>query len=200
MTGIRDPIRAPLLGNSSRQLPFASFSTGDLGMRLIPIVILALSVAGCSQPAAPPATTNQEVGHDHSHKDDHQDGHEHSHDAPLTKADAKLPATLAELVSRVKGYRDEIETAIAAEKPETAHRAFEELTIVLDETMTLAQDAVPAERLAAVNAARQTIRNAFLEIHQTIDAKEKLDYPAKKPAIEAAIWTLEESAGTPPPK
>lgn len=171
-------------------------------MRLILMVIFALSVAGCSQPAAPtpPAATSQENGRDHSHKDDHKDGHDHAHDAPLAKADVKLPANFAELVSRVKGYRDEIETAIAAEKPESAHRAFEELTIVLDETMTLAQDAVPAEQLAAVNEARQTLRNAFLEIHQTIDAKEKLDYPAKKPAIEAAIRTLEESAGTPPPK
>ena len=170
-------------------------------MRLIPIVILALFVAGCFQRAAsPPAATSQEDGHDHSHKDDHKDGHDHSHDAPLTKADVKLPATYAELVSRVKGYRDEIKTAIEAGKPESAHRAFEELTIVLDEMMTLAQDAVPAERLAAVNEARQSIRNAFLEIHQIIDAKEKLDYAAKEPAIEAAIGTLEESAGTPPPK
>ena len=172
-------------------------------MRPIPIVILALSVAGCSQPAAaPPPATSHEDGHDHSHKDDdsHKDGHDHGHDAPLTKADVKLPATYTDLVSRVKGYRDEIKASIEAGKPASAHRAFEELNIVLDETMNLAKSAVQDERLAAVNEARQTIRNAFLEIHQIIDAKEKLDYAAKEPAIEAAITTLEQSVEKPPAK
>lgn len=160
-------------------------------MRLTLLAALLLFVIGCSRPA-PTATPNRSGGHDHSQGD----GHDHVHDTPITKADVKLPASFAELVSRIERYRDQIKAAIDAGKPETGHRALDELDIVLEETMSLAQKSVPEDKLAAVNEARQAIRNSFLEIHQSIDAKEKPDYAAKEQSIETAIATLKQVAST----
>ena len=123
-----------------------------------------------------------------------QDGHDHSHDAPITKADVKMPVTFKELVSLIEQCDKEIEAAVGAGKPASAHRALDELDIVLDETMTLAQKAVPEDQLGVVNESRQAIRNAFLEIHQSIDAKEKPDYEANREAIKSAISKLKQSA------
>lgn len=158
-------------------------------MRLTLLAALASFVIGCSRPA-PTATPNPNEGHDHGQGD----GHDHVHDTPITKADVKMPASFAELVSRIEQYRDQIKAAIVAGKPETGHRALDELDIVLEETMSLAQKSVPEDKLAAVNEARQAIRNAFLEIHQSIDAKEKPDYAAKEQTIETAIATLKQVA------
>lgn len=66
-------------------------------------------VVGCSQPATvPPLPKHSEVDHDD--------------ELPITKADVKLPATFAELVFRVKGYRDQIKAAIDAGKPSAGLR------------------------------------------------------------------------------
>lgn len=156
-------------------------------MRFLIFIVLTSFAIGCSQPA-PPATTS------------HGDGHAHVHDVPITKADVKMPANFAELVSRVEQYRDQIKAAIDSGKPEEGHRALDELDIVLAETMSLAEKSVPEDQLAAVNEARQSIRNAFLEIHQDIDAKEKPDYAGKEQAIETAIISLKQIAGMPSAK
>lgn len=158
-------------------------------MRFALLAVLTSFAIGCSQPA-PTAAPNHDDGHDHRQGD----GHDHVHDAPITKADVKMPTNYAELVSRVEQYRDQIKAAIDAGKPETGHRALDELDIVLAETMSLAQKSVPEDKLAAVNEGRQSIRNAFLEIHQSIDAKEKPDFAAKEQAIQTGIATLKQIA------
>jgi hypothetical protein len=162
-------------------------------MRLTLLAALASFMIGCSRPA-PTATPTPNEGHDHGHGN----GHDHVHDTPITKADVKMPASFAELVSRIEQYRDEIKAAIDAGKPESGHRALDELDIVLGEAMSLAQESVPEDQLAAVNEARQSIRNAFLEIHQSIDAKEKPDFAAKEQAIQIAITSLKTIASVAP--
>lgn len=164
-------------------------------MRFLTFTVLTSFAIGCSQPA-PPATPSHGDGHDHTPAD----GHAHVHDVPITKADVKMPASFAELVSQVEQYRDQIKAAIDSGKPEGGHRALDELDIVLAETMSLAEKSVPEDQMAAVNEARQTIRNAFLEIHQSIDAKEIPDYAAKEGAINGAIISLKQIAEMPPAK
>lgn len=161
-------------------------------MRFAFLAVLMSLALGCSQPA-PTVAPSHDDGHDHKQGD----GHDHVHEAPITKADVKMPASFGELVSRVEQCRDQIKAAIDSGKPETGHRAFEELDIVLEETMSLAQKSVPEDHLAAVNEARQSIKNAFLEIHQRIDGMEKPDYAAKEQAIQSAIATLKQIASTP---
>jgi hypothetical protein len=150
-------------------------------VRFALLAVFTSFAIGCSQPAPPTAKTSPD------------DDRDHSQDVPITKSDVKMPATFDELVSRIEGYNRQIKTAIDAGKPESGHRALDELEIVLAETMTLAQNAVPEERLAIVNDARQTIRNAFRELHQSIDAKEVPDYAAKEKAIQNAISTLKQA-------
>lgn len=164
-------------------------------MRFLTFIVLASFAIGCSQPA-PPALPSRGNGHDHTSAN----GQAHVHDVPITKADVKMPASFAELVSRIEKYRDQIKTAIESGKPEGGHRALDELDIVLAETMSLAERSVPEDQMAAVNDARQTIRNAFLELHQSIDAKEIPDYAAKERAIDAAIVSLKQIAEMPPTK
>ncbi len=159
-------------------------------MRLALFAVLPLFLIGCSPSA--PVVTPTPADPDHRHAE----GQDHSHDVPITKADVKMPATFAELVVRVEKYRDQIKAAIEAGKPETGHRALDELDIVLEETMTLAQASVKEEQLAAVNEARQKIKNAFLELHQSIDAKEKPDYASKAPEIQNAIESLKQIAAS----
>lgn len=160
-------------------------------MRRALFAILPLFLIGCSPSAPVVAPTPADPDHGHAQ------GQDHSHDVPITKADVKIPATFAELVVRIETYRDQIEAAIEAGKPETGHRALDELDIVLEETMTLAQASVKEEQLAEVNEARQKIKNAFLELHQSIDAKEKPDYASKQPAIQGAIEKLKQFAASP---
>lgn len=147
-------------------------------MRFLTFAFCAVFFLGCSkpEPAAKPV-------HD-------------PHDVPITKADVKMPANFVELVSRIESYNQQIKTAIESGKPETGHRALDELDIVLDETMTLAKGSVPEDQLAKVNEARQTIKNSFLELHQSIDAKEKPNYSAKEQAIQKAIDELKRIAST----
>lgn len=159
-------------------------------MRFTLLAVFISFVIGCSQPT-PVATPSHDDGHEHKQGE----GHDLTHDKPITKADVKMPASFVELVSRVEQYRDQIKAAIDAGKPETGHRALDELDIVLGETMSLAQKSVPEDQLATVNESRQSIRNAFLEIHQSIDAKEKPDYAAQEQTIQTAISALKQIAG-----
>ena len=151
-------------------------------MRYPLIALFTLFVLGCSKPAPTAKPT-----HD-------------PHDVPITKADVKMPANFGELVTLIEGYNQQIKTAIASGKPETGHRALDELDIVLEETMTLAKSSVAEDQMATVNEARQAIKNAFLELHQSIDAKEKPDYAAKEQAIQKAIDDLKRVAATTPAK
>jgi hypothetical protein len=107
-----------------------------------------------------------------------------------------MPANFGELVTRIEGYNQQIKTAITSGKPETGHRALDELDIVLEETMTLAKSGVAEDQMATVNEARQAIKNSFLELHQSIDAKEKPDYTAKEQTIQKAIDDLKKAAAT----
>ncbi len=111
-----------------------------------------------------------------------------------------MPTTFGELVTRIEGYNEQIKTAITSGKPETGHRALDELDIVLDETMTLAKSSVTEDQLATVNEARQAIKNAFLELHQSIDAKENPDYAAKEQTIQKAIADLKQATTAQPSK
>lgn len=158
-------------------------------MRFSLLAVFTLFVIGCSQPAP-----TAKPSHDDAHEHKPGEGHDDVHDKPITKADVKMPASFAELVSRIEQYRDQIKAAIDTGKPASGHRALDELDIVLEETMTLAQKSVPEDQLATVNEARQSIRNSFLEIHQRIDAKEKPDYAANEQAIQTAIATLKQIA------
>lgn len=137
--------------------------------------LIALVLVGCSKteaPKAPPADSD---------------------DIAITEADVKLPASYAEAIPQIKGYRDVIRAAIEAGTPSKAHRSLDELDIVLNKLPSIAKDSgIPKDEWETINLAAQELRNSFNELHTAIDAKREPDYKAVAEPIEQAIAKLEQ--------
>ncbi len=121
-------------------------------------------------------------------------------DVPITEADVRRPADFPEAVTRVKGYRDTIRDEIAAGRPTKAHRALDELDIVLNWLPEIARDGnVPRDRWEAVNTTAQQVRELFNKVHTNIDAKQNPDYASVSKDIDQAIGRLDEVASASSP-
>ena len=117
------------------------------------------------------------------------------HDVPITEADVQMPASYAEAIPRIESYRDTIRTESQGATPAKAHRALDELDIVLNKLPTLARDGgVPKERWEAINTGARELRNLFNQVHSAIDEGRKPDYAAVAEPIEKAIRRLAEFA------
>ncbi|WP_406697106.1 hypothetical protein V5E97_39600 [Singulisphaera sp. Ch08] len=120
-------------------------------------------------------------------------------DLPIKEADVKRPADFPAALTRIKGYRDTIRDEIAAGRPTKAHRALDELDIVLNWLPEVARDSsVPKEQWETVNTTAQQIRELFNKVHTKIDAKQNPDYSSVSKAIDQSIKQLDEVAGTVP--
>ena len=116
------------------------------------------------------------------------------HDVPITEADVKMPSDYNEAVERIKQYRDTIKDKIAAGKPAEAHRALDELDIVLNKLMPITEESrIPESQWRDINLAGKEIRGRFNKIHEAIDAKQAPDYSTHETEIDTAIRTLEMS-------
>jgi hypothetical protein len=114
-------------------------------------------------------------------------------DVAITEADVKRPTDFADAVTRVKGYRNTIRDEIAAGRPTKAHRALDELDIVLNWLPEIARDGnVPKDRWESVNTTAQQIRELFNKVHTNIDAKQDPDYSSVSKDIDQAIGRLDE--------
>jgi predicted small lipoprotein YifL len=112
-------------------------------------------------------------------------------DVPITEADVARPRDYPDAVARIEGYRDTIRDEIAAGRPAKAHRALDELDIVLNWLPGVARDgAVAKERWEDVNTTAQEIRGLFNQVHSRIDAKQDPDYASVSEAIDRAIEKL----------
>lgn len=117
------------------------------------------------------------------------------HDVPITEADVQMPAGYAAAIPRICAYRDTIRTESQGATPANAHRALDELNIVLGKLPTLARDSgVPKERWETINTTARELRNLFNQVHSAIDAGRKPDYAALANPIENGITRLAESA------
>lgn len=116
-------------------------------------------------------------------------------DQPITEADVQLPTNFVEAVRRIRAYADQIRAAIEADRPTKAHRALDELDIVLGKLMPLARDSgVPRARWESVNTAARDLRRQFDRLHAAIDDHRQPDYPVGASAIAAALTKLESVA------
>lgn len=114
-------------------------------------------------------------------------------DVAITESDVKLPATYAEALPQIKGYRDTIRTAIDGGTPGKAHRSLDELDIVLGKLPSIAKDSgVPNEQWETINTSAQDLRNLFNQVHSAIDEKREPDYKAVAEPIDQAIVKLEQ--------
>lgn len=117
------------------------------------------------------------------------------HDVPIREADVQMPASYAEAIPRIRAYRDTIRTESQGTTPAKAHRALDELDIVLGKLPTLARDSeVPKESWETINTTARELRNLFNQIHSAIDAGRTPDYAAVAEPIEKAISRLAEIA------
>lgn len=120
-------------------------------------------------------------------------------DVAITEADVKRPTDFADAVTRIKGYRDSIRDEIAAGRPTKAHRALDELDIVLNWLPEIARDGnVPKERWEAVNTTAQQIQELFNKVHSNIDAKKDPDYASVSKDIDEAVGRLAEITASQP--
>jgi len=113
-------------------------------------------------------------------------------DKPITEADVARPKDFADAVARIKGYRDSIRADVTAGRPTKAHRALDELDIVLNWLPAIARDGgVPKDRWEEVNTTAQRIQELFNKVHGQIDAKQTPDYAAIAGEVDKALAQLE---------
>lgn len=144
-------------------------------------------LSGCGGDTAPlpsPEPTTATAGAEKAAHD--------SDDVPITAADVERPVNYDDAIARIKSYRDSIRGDIAADRPTKAHRALDELDIVLDWLPEIARDSgIPKDRWETVNTAGQALREQFNRVHAQIDAGEDPDYEAIAAGVDAAITRLE---------
>lgn len=164
--------------------------TKSLSGHLLAPVGLALLLGGCGGPepepgpvAEPPATgARPQAGSGAAQDPD---------DVPITQADVARPEDYPEAVTRIRGYRDSIRDAIAAGTPTKAHRALDELDIVLDWLPAIARDGgVPKASWEAVNTDAQRLRELFNKVHAQIDAGQPPDFDAIAGDVEQVLGRL----------
>jgi hypothetical protein len=150
--------------------------------------LVAVILAGCGGPeakpvAAPPATAPAQADPD---------------DVPITEADVQRPAGYGEALARIEGYRDTIRDEIAAGRPTKAHRALDELDIVLNWLPAIARDSgVPKDRWEAVNTTAQQVRDLFNQVHSRIDAGQAPNFAAIGDDVEKSIAELRSESPAP---
>ncbi len=146
----------------------------------VALVACAALTTGCgpvaptaSEVVAPPAT---EAGEE---------------DVPITEADVKMPAGYAEAVERIDGYCQTVRKAIEDDHPHRAHRALDELDIVLNRLPEIARDGgVPKKHWEQVVVAGEEIRDLLNEIHAAIHENRAADYSAVADRVNAALASL----------
>jgi hypothetical protein len=158
-------------------------------MRLVQIVSTVLMAGltsvclwGCSQSEVPKAPAGQAAAGAHD-----------PDDVPITEADVKMPANYAEAVDRIRSYRDVIQAAVEGGTPTKAHRALDELDIVLNKLPSIARDSgVPKQKWETVNTTARELRDLFNEVHTAIDEQRTPDFAAVAKPINQAIDRLAE--------
>lgn len=120
--------------------------------------------------------------------------HDH-HDTPLTAGEiASLKEETAQYqdaVQRIGQYQQTVQQETTAGEPAKAHRALDNLDIVLERLPAAARDSgVPKRKWQEVNETAQKLRELFNQIHADIDAGADPDYGAVADAIDRSIETL----------
>ncbi|MBX9789055.1 MAG: hypothetical protein K2Y37_09090 [Pirellulales bacterium] len=113
------------------------------------------------------------------------------HDVPITEADVQMPTNFADAIPRIWAYRDTIRAEAQGTTPGKAHRALDELDIVLGKLPAIARDSgVPKEHWEAINTTARELRDLFNQVHAAIDDGRTPDYAAVAEPIEQAIDRL----------
>lgn len=118
------------------------------------------------------------------------------HDVPLTEEEiaALKDATekYEDALAHIKDYQKTIETETTGGEPAKAHRALDNLDVVLERLPEAAQNSnVPKEKWQEVNETGQKLRDLFNQVHANIDAGKAPDYKSVAEEIVQGIETLD---------
>lgn len=117
------------------------------------------------------------------------------HDVPLTAEEiAKLKEETAryeDAIEHIRQYQEAIERETTGGEPAKAHRALDNLDVVLEWLSESArQSGVPKAKWQEVNETAQKLRDLFNQVHARIDAGEAADYAAVAEEVDQGIQTL----------
>jgi hypothetical protein len=114
---------------------------------------------------------------------------------PLTEEEiARLKEETAryeDAIAHIRQYQQTIQQEATAGEPAKAHRALDNLDVVLERLPEVARDSgVPRDRWQEVNETAQKLRELFDQVHVRIDAGENPDYQSVADEIDQGIQTL----------
>jgi len=159
-------------------------SKPSLSLHLFVVALVSLGLAtGC--------------GNDNDEKPDGKgDAAVHDpHDVPLTEEEiAQLKADTAQYqdaVDRIQQYQKTIQQETTGGEPAKAHRALDNLDVVLERLPEAAKNSgVPKEKWQEVNETGQALRDLFNQVHANIDDGKDPNYETVADQIDAKIAAL----------
>lgn len=117
------------------------------------------------------------------------------HDVPLTEEEKQQlredNENYADAVAHIESYRDTIRTETTDGNPAKAHRALDNLDLVLEWLPEIAQQSgVPKANWEEVNTTAQQLRDLFNQVHAHIDAGEDPDYASVGAEVDKGVDAL----------
>jgi hypothetical protein len=167
---------------------------GVVGLALAGLIF----TGGCGETAPPPAPQSHGSGQPASHDGHADDGHGHGDsagDAGHSHGDHDHTLTsLADGVSQLTKYQQEIQAAFEKKAPEEAHDSLHEIGHVLEAVQEFAkgQESYTEEDKAAINAATEALLEAFGTLDESMHGGEATEYSAVDAKVQEAMAKLQE--------
>lgn len=164
-------------------------------LRLLPLqtalaALLTMGlVVGCGK------TGDDKTSKTEADKTQKKEGAADPHDVPLTEEEIaqlkKDTAKYEDAIQHIQDFQKTIQQETTEGEPAKAHRALDNLDVVLERLPEAAQNSgVPKEKWQNVNETAQNLRDLFNEVHANIDAGEDPNYGAVADEIDQGIQTL----------
>lgn len=117
------------------------------------------------------------------------------HDHPLTEAEiAQLKRETADYevaIEHIQEYQQTIQQKTTEGNPAEAHRALDNLDVVLERLPEAARDSgVPRQKWQEVNESAQELQDLFNRVHANIDAGNDPDYQSVAEEIDRRVALL----------
>ena len=162
---------------------------------VLPCCVTLMTISLLSGCGGGETTSENKPGGDATSQPGTSDDSADPHDVPLTEEEiASLKAATAkyeDALSHIQEYQKTIATETTGGEPAKAHRALDNLDVVLERLPEAAQNSnVPKEKWQEVNETAQQLRDLFNKVHANIDAGKAPDYESVADEIAKAVETL----------
>ncbi len=143
--------------------------------------------AGCHRGAA--HDEHDHAGHDH---------HDHEEESPFDESKVVVPPRYGDAVERIAALSSDMDRLIRAGDLCHAHPTLDELDLVLQRLMPVAQqDNVPRKRWEGINLAARQLRLTLNEIHEALDEHRDPELSKRAGEIDRALSALRSAATVP---